>query len=90
MSSIKRITGSLDSLGDISGKISGPGRVSGGSQRAEKELVPAYPGPYSVTPSQEAQVLNTKDLKMTQNVVVEPIPSNYGLITWNGSTLTVS
>ena len=50
----------------------------------------AYPGPYEVTPSSEAQVLPTAHCTMTGDLVVEPIPSNYGLITWNGSTLTVS
>lgn len=49
-----------------------------------------YIGAYAVTPSSEEQVLNTKDLRMTANIVVKPVPSNYGLITWNGSFLTVS
>lgn len=50
----------------------------------------AYTGSYEVTPSAETQTLDTKDLRMTDNIVVNPIPSNYGLITWNGSTITVS
>lgn len=49
-----------------------------------------YTGEYEVTPSDEAQVLETSGLMMTDNVTINPIPSNYGLITWNGSTLTVS
>ena len=51
---------------------------------------PAYEGPVSVTPSADLQVLQTKDLRMTENITVNPIPQNYGLITWNGSTITVS
>lgn len=58
------------------------------------EGVPIYPndyrGSYVVTPTQETQVLETNRLMMTNNVTINPIPSNYGLITWNGSTLTVS
>lgn len=50
----------------------------------------SYLGPYEVTPSQETQTLQTTNKTMTQNVVVNPIPSNYGLITWDGSILTVS
>lgn len=50
----------------------------------------AYTGSYTVTPAAAAQTLNTAGLMMTENVTIEPIPSNYGLITWNGSTLTVS
>lgn len=49
-----------------------------------------YSGSYTVTPSAETQVLSTADMILTENVVVNPIPSNYGLITWNGSILTVS
>lgn len=49
-----------------------------------------YTGTYEVTPTQETQILNTTNLMMAENVVINPIPSNYGLITWNGSVLTVS
>ena len=49
-----------------------------------------YTGAYSVTPSQEEQTLETTNKRMTQDVVVNPIPSNYGLISWNGSVITVS
>lgn len=51
---------------------------------------PDYEGPYSVTPSDVVQTLETKDTVMTQNVTIDPIPPNYGLITWDGVTLTVS
>lgn len=51
---------------------------------------PAYEGAVFVTPSADLQVLQTKDLRMTENITVNPIPQNYGLITWNGSTITVS
>lgn len=51
---------------------------------------PRYNGPYTVTPTQETQVLATEGYKMTDNVTVNPIPSNYGLITWDGSKITVS
>lgn len=49
-----------------------------------------YEGEYSVTPTQQEQVLLTEGLRMTQNVTIAPIPNNYGLITWNGSVITVS
>ena len=49
-----------------------------------------YTGEYTVTPSAETQTLYTNGLRMTDDVVIAPIPQNYGLITWNGSTLTVS
>ena len=49
-----------------------------------------YDGPYEVTPSAEEQVLHTKYRNMSGNITVNPIPSNYGLITWDGHVLTVS
>lgn len=49
-----------------------------------------YTGAYEVTPSAETQTLLTDGLRMTDNVVINPIPNNYGLITWNGSVITVS
>lgn len=49
-----------------------------------------YSGAYTATPSAETQTFPTRGKNMTGDFVVEPIPSNYGLITWNGSVLTVS
>lgn len=49
-----------------------------------------YAGPYEVTPTSDAQVLDTQWLRMVENVIVAPIPSNYGLISWDGSSLMVS
>lgn len=49
-----------------------------------------YTGSYEVTPSSETQILHTALLNMTDDVTIHPIPSNYGLITWDGSTLLVS
>lgn len=51
---------------------------------------PEYTGEYSAIPSQERQVFRTNGKRMGEDFVVEPIPSNYGLITWDGSVLTVS
>ena len=49
-----------------------------------------YEGDYVITPSAEAQVLATSGKRMTGDITVNPIPNNYGLITWNGAILTVS
>lgn len=50
----------------------------------------AYHGDYSVTPTNHAQTLPTAGHTLRGDIVVEAIPSNYGLITYNGSTITVS
>lgn len=45
----------------------------------------------SVTPSAETQIVTYDEgYGGLGTVTVEAIPSNYGLITWDGSTLTVS
>ena len=49
-----------------------------------------YDGDYNVTPTNEDQILPTYGKLMARDLVVEKIPSNYGLITWNGAVLTVS
>ena len=49
-----------------------------------------YEGETEVTPSDEAQVLLTSGLLMVDNITINPIPSNYGRIEWNGSIITVS
>ena len=52
--------------------------------------LPVYTGETNITPSTSEQVLNTADKVVARKIVINPIPSNYGLITWNGATLTVS
>lgn len=49
-----------------------------------------YEGPYEATPTSETQTFPTTAKLMTADFVVNPIPSNYGLIEWNGSVLRVS
>ena len=49
-----------------------------------------YVGPYEVTPTKEEQTLPTIGCKLAGNITVAPIPNNYGLITYNGSTILVS
>ena len=49
-----------------------------------------YEGEYTVTPSDETQILPTADKKLAHDIVINPVPSNYGRISWNGSVLTVS
>ena len=56
----------------------------------EKYTPPIYNGPSEVDPSQSTQVLETSGKMLLTNITVNPLPSYYGLITWNGSVLTVS
>jgi len=49
-----------------------------------------YDGEYSITPADEPQTIPIIGKTARQNITVGAIPNNYGLITWNGSTITVS
>ena len=62
----------------------------GVSTQIVTSTVPDYDGPYEFTPSPELQTIETNGFRMTDNVTINPIPSNYGLITWNGAFITVS
>lgn len=84
------IIGKLTPGATLIGSLSGAGSVTGTLTVPKYVLPPAYTGDYEVTPSSETQTLATDSFYMTGNITINPIPSNYGLITWNGSTLTVS
>lgn len=49
-----------------------------------------YGGPYEWTPSTETQTIPIKDKQATADITIQPIPNNYGLITYNGVAITVS
>lgn len=52
--------------------------------------VPVYHGRYEITPAGEAQRISTEGTRLEHDIIVAPIPQNYGLITWNGSFIRVS
>lgn len=49
-----------------------------------------YTGETVITPTQETQTLVTTGKLIPADIVINPIPNNYGLITWDGTVLTVS
>lgn len=82
----------------VSGDISTNKSVIEGEVITEREVVTGdlkmiespYTGLYEFTPSSSIQTIEIAGKTARQNIIVNPIPSNYGLITWDGSTLTVS
>ena len=88
MEQIKRITGDsvhlLSVHGDKPLKLSQINTGGGGGSR------PHYHGATEFVPTNAYQTVPTAGLLVDTNIVIDPIPSNYGLITWNGSVLTVS
>lgn len=90
----------LSDTAHLSGVLAETGRIGcslTGSEQMTAELTlpkgkasPPFTGAYTYTPTQETQTIPINGLKAIQDITIEPIPSNYGLITWNGSTITVS
>ena len=83
-----KLIGKLTSVGSLSGELTGEQTISGGL--APYKPTGNYHGATEVTPSAETQVLPTAGKVLSSDITVNPIPSNYGLITWNGSVITVS
>lgn len=86
----QKISGSITLTNSIKGSLTDGGFLSGNVQVAQTEKADAYMGPYTVTPSQDTQIVHVKDLKMVQNITVEPIPSYYGRVSYNGSVITIT
>ena len=80
LSTTEEIHGNISSIETIAAEITVPTSIGS---------IP-YTGEYEVTPSNVVQTLNTNGKTMRNNVTINPIPSNYGLITWNGGFLTIS
>lgn len=51
-----------------------------------------YPPEYYtvIVPSQNEVTIPTQNKLVTGNIIIKPIHSNYGKITWDGAVLTVS
>ncbi|MBQ9621208.1 MAG: hypothetical protein IJR41_04655 [Atopobiaceae bacterium] len=85
----RRVTATISAGRTVEASLSGSSTISGTLSMRGSHAAP-YQGAYEVTPSEEAQVLGTAQRLLLEDVVVNPIPSNYGKITWDGSVLTVS
>lgn len=48
-----------------------------------------YQGEYVFTPTSEEQIAHTGNKMVSRDIVINPIPSEYGHISWNGSFLLV-
>ena len=84
------LSGTLSKGLTLQGSLSAPKGLEGQLTIPNAILPPSYEGPYEVTPSDSEQTLTTEFLYMTGDITINPIPNNYGLITYNGSTITVS
>lgn len=82
------LTGRLSATGGLTGRLTTSSSISGTITRFDGGYSP-YTGAYEVTPTDEEQILDTANRYMTGQVVVSPVPENYGRLSWSGNTLTV-
>lgn len=52
--------------------------------------VPVWDGSTEFTATDRTQVIPVNGYRFTEDITIDPIPHNYGKITWNGSVITVS
>ncbi len=90
LNDVAQLEGTLSGVATINGTMSGVATLSANLTIPDVVSPPAYTGSYTVTASAETQTLETNGLVMSEDITINPIPNNYGLITWNGSYLTVS
>ena len=84
------LSATLTKAQTLQGALSGQKGIEGHLTIPSAILPPEYEGPFEVTPSDSVQTLDTELLYMTSNITINPIPNNYGLITYDGSIITVS
>ena len=87
------IEGSVAARATIQGTVGASATLGGvevGGIIVSEISLPPYDGAYAITPSDEAQTLATADKRMAEDLVIGPIPSNYGRITWDGHSIRVS
>lgn len=83
------LTGDISQSKSLSGKISNNDSLSGIISTVYTATAPPYQGEYEVTPGEEEQVIKTQYQVLDKNIIVKPIPSNYGRIVYDGSILTI-
>lgn len=85
------LEGRLGTAAGIAAALSAPAELRAELHAAESSTdAEIYKGDYVYTPTEKAQTVRISHMLASRDIVINPIPSNYGRITWNGSTLTVS
>ena len=84
------LSGTLTAPASIQGTLSGPQGIQGTLTIPTAAEVTPYEGEYMFTPSDETQIISIEQKMALQDIIINPIPNNYGLVTYDGSTITVS
>ncbi len=54
-----------------------------------QNIYPTYTGAAEITPTQEAQILRTTEHVLFKDIKINPIPSNWGRIEYDGSRIRI-
>ena len=84
------LIGTLTPAGSIQGTLSATQSIVGMLTIPSAVGVETYGGEYEFTPTENTQTINIERKMATQDITINPIPNNYGLITRVGSIITVS
>lgn len=84
------LIGNMSESERLCGKLSGNSTLTGELKAPKQIDRPIYDGAHEITPTEEVQILETEGKAVNENIVINPIPSNYGRITWDGRVITVS
>lgn len=86
-----RIPLNIEYVGEIQLGIEMPDEVQLGLETVIRAAdVPEYTGDYVFTPTEDTQTVQIRQKMATSNITINPIPSNYGLITYDGVNIRVS
>lgn len=86
------IDGELDLVSQIEDGLELIAQIDGDFDTITKVVehdLPVYTGQTVITPSDIAQTLATAEKVVASNIIINPIPENYGRLLYSGNTLTV-
>ena len=71
-----KVVGVVSAVQDVSGAVVLDLPPLTGTVDVAGSVLPIYDGDYTVTPGAEEQILQTMKTLLTENIVINPIPSN--------------
>ena len=87
---MERISCVLQGVASLTAALSGQATLNADMTIPEVVRTNPFEGSYEYTPTSETQTIAINGLRATDDITINPIPNNYGLITWDGSVITVS
>lgn len=86
---METLNGRLSPVLTLTGRLAANQTLSGNLTLPSVVGTEYYYGEYDFTPGEETQEIEISGLTALHNITIEPVPSNYGRIDWNGSRIKV-